>query len=159
MDGKLMAFAPAGLTTYTIPDGVTTIGSYAFQLCSSLTSITIPDGVTTIGNGAFSSCRSLTSITLSESLTTIGEMAFYGCERLTSITIPDGVTTIGIRAFYSCSSLTNVYSKPTTPPTFGASVFSNSPVAAIHVPQASVDAYKAASGWSDYASKIAGYDF
>jgi hypothetical protein len=44
----------------TIPDSVTSIGSYAFSGCTSLTSIIIPDSVTSIGNYAFSNCTSLT---------------------------------------------------------------------------------------------------
>ncbi len=54
IDGLLKSFAPAGLTEYTIPESVTSIGSYAFSDCSSLASITIPDSVTSIGNSAFS---------------------------------------------------------------------------------------------------------
>ena len=44
----------------TIPEGVTSIGSYAFSGCSSLTSIEIPSSVTSIGSYAFSGCSSLT---------------------------------------------------------------------------------------------------
>ena len=62
IDGTLNSFAPAGLTEYTIPDSVTTIGYRAFYYCSSLTSVTIPDSVTTIGSSAFCWCESLTSV-------------------------------------------------------------------------------------------------
>ena len=58
----LCYFAPAGLTEYTIPDSVTSIGGLAFNYCTSLTSITIPDSVTSIGDGAFGYCLSLTSV-------------------------------------------------------------------------------------------------
>ena len=108
IDGTLYSFLPAGLTEYTIPDSVTTIGDYAFYNCRSLTSITIPDSVTTIGSSAFSGCNSLTSVTIPGSVTTIGEEAFYSCSSLTSVTIPDSVTTIGNYVFYECSSLTSV---------------------------------------------------
>ena len=108
VDGALNSFAPAGLTEYTIPDSVTTIGDDAFYGCSSLTSITIPDSVTTIGNDAFYFCSSLTSVTIPDSVTTIGTWAFAWCESLTSVTIPDSVTTIGDRAFYECWNLTSV---------------------------------------------------
>ena len=108
VDGTLISFAPAGLTEYTIPDSVTTIGGGAFQGCTSLTSVTIPDSVTTIGVCAFDYCRSLTSATIPDSVTSIGECAFYWCTSLTSVTIPDSVTTIGGWAFYDCYSLTSV---------------------------------------------------
>ena len=62
VDGVLKAFAPSGLTTYTIPDGVTSIGDSAFSDCTSLTSITIGDGVTSIGQYAFDSCTSLKEV-------------------------------------------------------------------------------------------------
>ena len=91
-----------------IPDGVTSIGSYAFYICRSLTSITIPDGVTSIGDGAFCYCRSLTSITIPDSVTSIGDGAFYNCTSLTSITLPEGVTSIGSSAFSGCSSLESI---------------------------------------------------
>ena len=53
IDGELIAFALAGLTSYTIPNSVTSIGWYAFWNCSSLKSITIPNSVTSIGWNGF----------------------------------------------------------------------------------------------------------
>ena len=47
---------------YTIPKGVTTIGNYAFSVCSNLTSVTTPNSVASIGSYAFDSCASLTSV-------------------------------------------------------------------------------------------------
>ena len=182
IDGKLIAFAPAGVTEYTIPNGVTTIGEEAFYTCSSLTSVTIPDSVTSIGsqafygcnsltsitipysvtsigNGAFMGCSSLTSIIIPDSVTTIGQYTFYNCSSVTSVTIPDSVTSIGSYAFESCDSLTSVYCKATTPPTLdGTHVFNyNDSGRKIYVPAASVEAYKGV--WSEYASAIVGYDF
>ena len=91
-----------------IPDGVTTIGNYAFYYCSGLTSVNIGNGVTTIGNNAFQDCSKLTSVNIGKGVTSIGYSAFSGCFRLTSVTIPNSVTTIGNSAFYSCSGLTSV---------------------------------------------------
>ena len=107
-----------------IPDGVTSIGSYAFYNCSGLTSITIPDSVTSIGNYAFEGCSGLTSITIPDSVTSIGRYAFYGCSGLTSITIPDSVTSIGSSAFSDCSGLTSI-TIPDSVTSIGSSAFSD----------------------------------
>ena len=96
------------LTSVTIPSGVTNIGSSAFQGCTGLTSVTIPDGVTNIGNNAFEYCSSLTSIIIPDGVRSISDFAFSECSNLTSVTIPDGVTSIGWSAFSSCSSLTSI---------------------------------------------------
>jgi hypothetical protein len=99
----------SSLTSITIPDGVTSIGYYySFYNCSSLTSITIPDGVTNLGSWTFYNCSSLTSITLPNTLTTIEDYCFSNCNKLTSITLPNTLTSIGINAFDSCSSLTSI---------------------------------------------------
>ncbi len=91
-----------------IPDGVTSIGSYAFYNCSGLTSITIPDSVTSIGNGVFRDCTGLTSVTIGNGVTSIGSSVFNGCSGLTSVTIGNSVTSIGGGAFYNCRGLTSV---------------------------------------------------
>ena len=149
-----------GIGVIAFDGKVTTIGDDAFSGCFSLTCITIPDNVTTIGEGAFNWCSSLTSVTIGESVTTIGEGAFSGCFSLTCITIPDNVTTIGYGAFYNCSSLTSVYCKAITPPAGGYSMFdSNASNRKIYVPTESVEAYKSAGYWNDYADAIVGYNF
>ena len=66
---------------------MTSIGEYAFCGCSGLTSVTIPNGVTSIGSEAFSGCPALTSMTIPDSVTNIGTNAFQNCYGLTSVTI------------------------------------------------------------------------
>ena len=111
VDGKLIAFAPAGLIEYTIPDSVNSIGDYTFYRCDSLESVTIPNSVTSIGNSVFDDCSSLRSITIPGSVTSIGNSAFSFCDSLESVTIPDSVTSIGEAAFSVCSSLESFYGK------------------------------------------------
>lgn len=62
--------------TYIVPNGIKSIGNYAFSNCKNLTSIIIPDGITKIGYSAFSECTSLTSITIPKSVTSIGNYVF-----------------------------------------------------------------------------------
>ena len=129
-------------------------GYRTFYECFNMTSIVIPSGVTSIGEDIFRYCSGLTSVTIPDSVTNIGNRAFANCSGLTSINIPSGVTSIGHNAFYQCSSLTSITVEAINPPTLGNSVFANTNNCPIYVPSASVNAYKAASGWSTYASQI-----
>ena len=147
------------VTELTIPSDITEIYDYTFEGCISLTSLTIPDSVTSIGEGAFALCDNLKSVRLGNCVASIEKWAFDGCDSLESITIPDSVTSIGQYAFNGCISLNSVYCKPTTPPTLVDSFDSNAYGRIIYVPYQSVDAYKTASSWSNYANSIEGYDF
>jgi hypothetical protein len=98
----------SGLTSLTLPVGITSIGEFAFSGCSGLTSLTLPAGITSIGEYAFYGCSGLTSLTLPAGITEIGESTFSDCSGLTSLTLPDGITSIGISAFSSCSGLTSL---------------------------------------------------
>ena len=142
------------LTSITIPASVTSIGDFAFWNCSSLTSITIPEGVTSIGYNAFNGCSSLTSITLPASVTSIVGYAFWGCRSLTSITLPEGVKSIGDYAFERCS-LTAITCHAVTPPTIDSNTFVGADKGIpVYVPAGSVEAYKAATGWSEFRNYV-----
>ena len=164
IDSVLNSFAPAGITEYTIPNSVTSIGEGAFAGCHSLTSITIPNSVTEIGKEtfiscsfvsimipdnvtsirkqAFDSCSDLTSVTIPDSVTEIGERAFCSCESLTSITIGNSVTEIGYATFYNCRSLKTIICKASTPPVLEKDAFYKIPVdATIIIPEGCEDAY------------------
>ena len=106
---------PAGKAgTYAIPNGVTSIGAYAFS-GPSLTSVTIPDSVTSIGVEAFASCTSLTNVTIGDGVTSIGDYAFESCRGLTNVTIGNSVTNIGEAPFLDCLSLTAINVDPNNP--------------------------------------------
>ena len=75
---------------------VTCIGNWAFYDCSGLTSVTIPAGVTNIGDSAFSYCSGLTSVTIPAGVTSIGYDAFGGCSGLTSVTFDGDAPTVDI---------------------------------------------------------------
>ena len=171
------------LTSITIPDSVTTIGGNAFHGCDSLTSVTIPNSVTAIGGSVFENCSSLTSVTIGAGLNYLNGNLFAGCTSLTSVVIPDNITKIYGSAFEGCSALERVeigagikeisdYAfrycyilndisvKAVTPPAITSSSFGDigtNPT--FRVPNASVEAYKAAEYWSDYAEMIIGCAF
>ncbi|HCE42376.1 MAG TPA: hypothetical protein DET40_02365 [Lentisphaeria bacterium] len=93
---------------YTIPDGVTSIGSCAFYDCVYLASITIPGTVTSIENYAFYNCSNLTGIIIPGSVTSIGRSAFFGCSKQTNVSIPGSVTSISEAAFSGCAKLLSI---------------------------------------------------
>jgi hypothetical protein len=98
-------------------------------------------------------------ITFDGEVTSIGEEAFSYCNSLTSIAIPDSVTSIGNNAFYSCNMLQEIHCKPATPPTGGNSMFTASYNQLIYVPTESVEEYKVATYWKNYANYIFGSNF
>ncbi len=187
--GDYAFFGCSSLTRITIPDSVVMLGEAAFAKCENLiefdgkfssedgrclicgttfnsfapaglTEYTISHNVTIIGVNVFDSFTNLSNITIPDSVTTIRDYAFICCSNLSSITIPDSVTTIELLAFAYCSSLTSVYCKAVTPPAGGSEMFyDNASGRKIYVPMESVEAYKSASYWSDYADDIVGYDF
>ena len=112
--------------------------------------LVIPNGVTSIGSYAFDGCSGLTSVTIPNSVTSIGRSAFYGCSGLTSVTIGNSVTSIGDEAFSGCTKLINIVCYAAEPPSCDAlSVFANYN-AYLKVPCSSLDAYKADAVWGDF---------
>ena len=152
------------LTSYT-NSRVTNIGNFAFCNCNSLTSVSFP-ACTSIGICAFSSCSRLTSVNF-PACTTIDNYAFKYCS---SLSICDfGLTAsrasfIGLAAFHDCSKLTALnlhyssviklsrsnafYSTPMSRPSYTGSFGS------IYVPASLVNAYKSATNWVTYSSRI-----
>ena len=91
-----------------MPDSVTDIEEMAFQGCKSIVSINIPQNVTSIEPYTFSGCTALKTFTFSGCVDVIGENAFASCNSLENVTVPDGVKTIGEGAFYYCNSLKSI---------------------------------------------------
>ena len=138
-----------------IPEGVTSLGTSCFEGGASLTSITLPESVTGLGNRCFFGCASLTSINIPEGVTSLGSRCFEDCPSLTSITLPESVTSIEAYCFRYCSSLILVTVLPATPPTLASDAFRDTNSSfSIKVRSPYVDAYKAATNWIEYASKI-----
>lgn len=138
----------------TLGNGITKIEYLQFSQCSKLSSFTMSNNVTLIDGDSFSYCGALTGITFSRNLKTIEGGAFKNCSGFTSITIPNSVTSIGYQTFYNCSGLNSIIVNSSTPPTLGGATFDNTNNCPIYVPAESVEAYKTATYWSNYASRI-----
>ncbi len=124
-DNHVLAFAPAGLTETTIPDGVTHINA-----------------------GVFANNTTIKTINLSAELTTVEARAFKGCTALPIIRFRTQIASIGAEAFMGCSALRSVYSDAVTPPSIGTDAFANchSSLAA-HVTAGNLAAYEAIPAW------------
>ena len=121
------------IQTVSIPDGVTTVGAYAFlntgyyknaanwenralyvgqyllEVKDTFSgAFTVRAGTEIIGDKAFAGCSDLTAVTMAEGVTHIGDSAFAYCSALSSVTIPDSVCFIGAKAFQWCTSLKTV---------------------------------------------------
>ena len=113
----------------------------------------------------------INNLTIPSTITSVNDFAFDGCGSITSITIHSGVTRLGYACFRGCENLTGVTDNRTTPQTLannwqggvggndylqfycyvGEGVYNNYP---IYVPSSSVNAYKTATGWKEYADRI-----
>ena len=142
-----------GLISVTIPNTISELGGSVFASCDNLRNVSLPNSITDIPNSTFNDCSSLANIIIPNSVTRIGSSAFYYCN-LYSINIPSGVTLMGDEVFARNSGMTSVTVNAITPPTLGSNAFDYTNNCPIYVPSGSVEAYKAASGWSRYASRI-----
>ena len=170
-----------GITALIIPDQVQTIGSCAFSGCTGIKTVRLSANLKSIGSNAFSGCTGITALTLPSKLETIASGAFQGTQ-LKNITIPQGVTIINSSTFSNCKYLESIVI-PSTIQSIGAQAFYNcmklkiviigngnvmsltalnstdvfggcNTSLCIIVPKDAYQAYKSASNWSSYASKI-----
>lgn len=152
------------ITSVSLPNGLTHVGSHTFEWCYSvkdidfpttltsigyysfrstgLKSITIPNSVTEIGSGAFAESSYLQSVVLPNNIQNLESYVFGYCHQLKSITIPASVTTIGANALNYCE---DIYLESSTPATITNSTFKSNVV--VHVPCNSVSTYQSAPIW------------
>lgn len=161
-----------GLTSITIPNGITSIPSYCFSTSESLKNIILPVSVTSVESDAFRYCRSLSKIVLAPFIDDIGIRAMNECYAMSAITIPDALNTINTygfatmyslsriiipdsitdissNSFYNCTSLSSIKFTSQTPPTVvNSNAWNSIPKRCIiYVPVGTIDAYKAATNY------------
>ena len=156
----------SSLININLPENLLLIEESLFQDCSSLENIHLPNSVNTIEGDAFNGCTSLRTIDLPSKIIKIPYRCFRGCVNLDTIMIPDKVAEIGSQAFSGCTHLSSIYLKSVIPPLLildwlgkGEHFDGNASDRKIYVPYESLEAYKTAEGWSEYADAIVGYDF
>lgn len=139
-----------------IPDGVTSIGDWAFRGLRDVTSLTVPDGVTHIGQAAFQDCKDLTSAVISDGVTNIGAYAFMSCKNLMSVTISENIDSIGLYAFRDCRNLKLINCKSLTPPAIYYDVFDGDTYynATLYIPKGSLAAYRATYAWQCFGNRM-----
>ncbi len=143
------------LSSVTLNEGLECLGGETFRACGSLTSIEIPASMKTIAGTAFYECTNLASVIINEGVQIIGSGAFSFCYNIASLTLPASITEIGNNAFRQCVKLSYIISNPTTPPKIdsGSDAFYEVDKSVpLYVPAASVEAYKAADGWSAFTN-------
>ena len=146
----------------------------AFSNCTVLTDIEIPASVETIETAAFMGCSSLQTVTfekgsrlrtiagqgLSTGTISVTHGAFYKLEKLMTVDMSEctQVESIENCAFHGDSELQLFKIGMKTPPSCGFAAFSDiNSSSVLKVPSGCTDAYKAASGWKNFAS-ITGLD-
>ena len=136
-----------------IPSGLTSLRSAFMGFRSIVNSPEIPSGVTSLIS-TFQGCSSLVNAPEIPSGVINMDFTFSNCPSLVKApTIPSGVTRIGY-TFQYCSSLKELTFLMITPPTYTTTLKGCSSLETIYVPDESVDAYKTATGWSEFASKF-----
>jgi len=98
----------AALKTVTITEGCISIGDYAFSHCTNIEYVYLPISIESIGAYAFYMCSELQEMILPEIVKSIGDFAFNSCLSLSVLELPDGLLSIGASVFYN-SPLTSVF--------------------------------------------------
>ncbi|MEE1012675.1 MAG: leucine-rich repeat domain-containing protein, partial [Acutalibacteraceae bacterium] len=91
-----------------IEEGVTSIGSSAFESCNNLISVDMAKSIKSIGYGAFANCYSLENIVIPEGVETIDDYVFWESGNLKTVSISKTVKSIGEECFYFCNLLEKI---------------------------------------------------
>ena len=97
------------ITFVKLDEGVTSIGRYAFQDCSTLEKVSLPQSLTTIGLRAFQNCTSLSEVAIPTNVNTVGTDAFGNCTNLKKIIFNNVLTEENLSAYIdNCIALQEV---------------------------------------------------
>lgn len=169
------------LKSVVLPKSVTTLKHGAFDGCTSLESVGDMSHITTTQTRVFYNCSSLAIEVNMPNLNNLGGASFYGsgiskvislgnitelpfdyergcfrgCAALTFVELSEKTTSIAAYSFYGCTALETFICRATTPPTLAnVNAFTNTNNCPIYVPDASLEAYKTATNWNNFSSRI-----
>ena len=161
-----------GCTATIIPEGITTLGTYAFcgiylpkivlpnsiqaieemaiRECTLQSPLIIPDGVKRMDEYAL--CyNTVDSIIIRGQISRIEKNTFEGCTSTDVIDLPESVEYIGDGAFARCASLNKLICRAATPPQCGSSAFDGmNRNSTLEIPEESVPLYENANGWKSF---------
>lgn len=154
LNGTFLAFTSNGDGTCYV-SGIGTCNQWDITIPSvSPVGDTVTGLGTATGNAIFLTSDHLVSISIPDSVEVIGRLSLFQCTTIKTIEIGTGVTAIYSSAFNGCTGLESVTIHATVPPTLVQENVFNNTTCKIYVPAASVNAYKAATNWSAFASRI-----
>lgn len=105
---KTMKLNGEPVTDLVFPEGISTIGAYAFAEYKGLKSVVIGNDVTSIAEGAFQGCRDLKDVTIGSSVTSVGQYAFRNCTGMQNLVVGNSVNSIGSQTFENCGNLRSI---------------------------------------------------
>lgn len=103
------------LTTLKLPGSLSASGAFDFDTfrgCTALTTVTLGNGITTLGSGMFQQCTALKTITIPNSVTKLKSYIFQDCTELTTVdfgTTRSTIPSLEPYAFTRCNKLANIY--------------------------------------------------
>ena len=152
---------------------VTELGNSAFSRCTGLTELDL-NKFAQLGTNTFMGCSGLKSLGILKA-SKLDASTFNGCDAIETLVLPyewgvdfkmtlsgttqlrtlyigENTASIPDKTFVNNKNLFEVYSNAATPPSIGTATFGSETYsyATLYVPQGSVDAYKAATGWSKF---------
>ena len=184
VSGTIVALAPHGVSRLEIPCGTVGLGSYLCDSCLELTAVVLPQSVENVGYNTFIACYNLERFEgkyasqdgrclivdgVAKAFAPKGlrtytidcsaiDCAFSGCATIKELSFGPSVEEIHEHALFNCKELTSVtFSSPRPPTVYPGTSLALEPGTIIHVPAASLEAYKTASGWSAYAHRMLGF--
>ncbi len=149
---------------FSIPDGTTNIGDYAFANCKLLKSVEMPSSIKVIGKNAFANCQGFTNFLIGEGVTSIADFAFMGCVNVVGVAFPRSLKTIGDGIFSKCCNISSIRCEADVPPTYSSLISNpftsedvticsvNLATCVLSVPSKSQKKYEDAKGWGTFAN-------